>query len=585
MLLRNFVHTRTWWCCHPKLNIPKLKIFNRGWCSSDTPFNELDLVVTVEDDTSQENVFCESEMLYFMGESSDYKGLEQLKYEDKPVPIKKTLAYTNKVLFGPLLETSAQKKRRLKREELDIDDKDCNEKESFRTKKELNANIKINPLVYKSENSHYLGIFPVGRNSKSSANDQRKSRIRINLHQPEDIKYTSQNSKTLKALESFNKKHLIFKKPPQYTKSLKNYTGNKVFQHACTRPQKLKVASWISDKEREAEVNAIENTSNGKNTVLENVDNNSIYNYSQVNLAKKQKDEESLIVNASENNSNSSFIVVDNSKFLAVPGSLDMNMIKNYPLFTTNTSASFISEHTSVSKQPPAKEDIATIGIFDNGYKKLPSVRKILEETMPLSNKIALEKWKTKMIKELGEEGFHHYRKGLLDRGMLLHGCIQSELSGVTPSVEEMPSLGGLWTSLKQVLPNVSDVTVLESRLIHPYLYYQGAVDCVGSYRGTPVLIEWKTSSKAKLSLKSMFDDPLQVVAYLGALNFDSNYKLPHHVETAMLVVAYDTGLPAHVHTLKKEDCERYWKIWCTRLTQFWKQLEFQKPELKTEEG
>lgn len=41
-----------------------------------------------------------------------------------------------------------------------------------------------------------------------------------------------------------------------------------------------------------------------------------------------------------------------------------------------------------------------------------------------------------------------------------------------------------------------------------------------------PILIEWKTSGKPKLSVKSMFDDPLQVVAYLGALNFDGNYRL-----------------------------------------------------------
>lgn len=71
----------------------------------------------------------------------------------------------------------------------------------------------------------------------------------------------------------------------------------------------------------------------------------------------------------------------------------------------------------------------------------------------------------------------------LLDRGNLLHGCIQSELSGITPLVEEMPTIQGMWTSLRTVLPNVSDVRVLESRLIHPYLHYQGALDCVGLYR------------------------------------------------------------------------------------------------------
>lgn len=74
-------------------------------------------------------------------------------------------------------------------------------------------------------------------------------------------------------------------------------------------------------------------------------------------------------------------------------------------------------------------------------------------------------------------------QKELLDRGKLLHGCIQSELSGMTLSSDQTLAVSGFWTSVRHVIPNVSDVQVLESRIIHPYLYYQGAVDCVGSYK------------------------------------------------------------------------------------------------------
>lgn len=53
------------------------------------------------------------------------------------------------------------------------------------------------------------------------------------------------------------------------------------------------------------------------------------------------------------------------------------------------------------------------------------------------------------------------------------------------------------------------------------------------------MLIEWKTSSKPKLSVKSMFDDPIQVAAYLGALNFDENYHLPFQVSAVMFNALY----------------------------------------------
>ena len=38
------------------------------------------------------------------------------------------------------------------------------------------------------------------------------------------------------------------------------------------------------------------------------------------------------------------------------------------------------------------------------------------------------------------------------------------------------------------------------------------------------VLIDWKTSEKKKSTLAKTFDAPLQVAAYVGALNHDSRY-------------------------------------------------------------
>jgi genome maintenance exonuclease 1 len=43
-----------------------------------------------------------------------------------------------------------------------------------------------------------------------------------------------------------------------------------------------------------------------------------------------------------------------------------------------------------------------------------------------------------------------------------------------------------------------------------------GIVDCIAVLGGLVCLIDWKTSEKAKLTLQSLYDAPLQLAAYIG---------------------------------------------------------------------
>lgn len=58
-------------------------------------------------------------------------------------------------------------------------------------------------------------------------------------------------------------------------------------------------------------------------------------------------------------------------------------------------------------------EVLSISGQNDPKIIKFPSVTKILTQTMPLESKLALEAWKERMIKKLGQEGFEIHQKGI----------------------------------------------------------------------------------------------------------------------------------------------------------------------------
>lgn len=222
-----------------------------------------------------------------------------------------------------------------------------------------------------------------------------------------------------------------------------------------------------------------------------------------------------------------------------------------------------------MNKQPISPSSInREIYSIPNQDWSLPSVTNILNTTMPESSVTALAIWKKKKIKEVGVEGFETFMREAKQKGKDLHTGIETHLRGVQyDSVFIESRIAGYWLSLKSVLSSIEDVVMLESFVVHPQLRYKGIVDCVARHKGTLVLIDWKTSDRRKETLKATYDDPVQLAAYIGALNADNNY--PFEVKNAVLVVAYPTGVPASVLFLNQNLCEHYWQIWLQRLQKF----------------
>ncbi|XP_054712203.1 mitochondrial genome maintenance exonuclease 1-like [Uloborus diversus] len=201
-----------------------------------------------------------------------------------------------------------------------------------------------------------------------------------------------------------------------------------------------------------------------------------------------------------------------------------------------------------------------------------PSVSSILEKTMPSERALILKQWKEKMINTLGEEGFQKYQSELLQNGSSLHNTINNYLTvGSEADLVIRDENFGHWKSLKGVLPLIKEVKLLEEHIFHPFLCYRGVIDCFATYKNHLVVIDWKTSKKPKMDVKSLYDMPLQIAAYVGALNFDPRFQ--YLVSKGLIVVAYDTGIHATVHFISEKAMKEYWNQWLNRVTLYWESV------------
>lgn len=205
----------------------------------------------------------------------------------------------------------------------------------------------------------------------------------------------------------------------------------------------------------------------------------------------------------------------------------------------------------------------------------LPSVSTILRETMSEERKRILAAWEERMISQLGEQGFKDMKEATFARGHSLHAWVDRMLAGgEEPQLEtiEDPLSRRLVTSLRPVLrDHVTGVLALESSTLHPQLKYCGIVDCVAVLGDTVCLVDWKTSEKTKHDIKSLYDAPLQLAAYIGAVNADPSYRSVGQLRAGAIVVAYNSGYPAAIHRLGEKELAESWKLWVERVELYYR--------------
>ncbi|KAL2718735.1 LOW QUALITY PROTEIN: mitochondrial genome maintenance exonuclease 1-like, partial [Vespula squamosa] len=234
---------------------------------------------------------------------------------------------------------------------------------------------------------------------------------------------------------------------------------------------------------------------------------------------------------------------------------IKINNITQFPMFTQCYKKEMLTNEDKLEILSISSEE-------DSETLYYPSVTKILSATMSLEAQKALALWKMKMIKERGIEKFEEYHKELLNDGCEFHSCIEDTLLGKRVNVPK--HIQQAYNSLNNIIYDFEDIKAVESFVSHKDLYYKGKVDCIASYRGKLCAIDWKKSDKDKLNINSMYDAPIQLAAYIGAINSSERY--PFVVDCGLIVVGYTNGKPADTFTVSGEELKTYWEKWLAKL-------------------
>ena len=190
-----------------------------------------------------------------------------------------------------------------------------------------------------------------------------------------------------------------------------------------------------------------------------------------------------------------------------------------------------------------------------------PSVSTILSATKPISDRLALQKWR----KRVGYQKAQQISTQACKRGTSIHTAINYFLEG-KELPEDVPD-NLYWHSIEPVLESVSQVHLLESAVYHQEQGYAGRLDCVGEWQGELCVFDWKTASKPK-KLEWITDYCLQVTAYTAAVN-----NLYHvQIDRALIAIALEEH-PAQLFLLDEEALSLYWQQFLVRL-RLWQQQQ-----------
>ncbi|MEH1889980.1 MAG: exonuclease [Nostoc sp.] len=202
----------------------------------------------------------------------------------------------------------------------------------------------------------------------------------------------------------------------------------------------------------------------------------------------------------------------------------------------------------------------------------LPAVTTVLKATQPPESLAALSYWRNKV----GNVEANRIAVNSRHRGNALHQLIKEYLQGYSPKLDKS-LIQPYWDSVQSVLNQLSDVQLVEEVVPNYQELYAGKVDLVARYQGVPHVIEWTTAEEPKLRIDKLYDKPLQLAAYGGAINrYCSDRLFNCKINHALIVVALP-GEEAEIFEFDRARLIHIWHQWLNRLNFFFSAAAAQK--------
>ncbi len=151
---------------------------------------------------------------------------------------------------------------------------------------------------------------------------------------------------------------------------------------------------------------------------------------------------------------------------------------------------------------------------------QFPAVTTVINEAMPENKRNLLIEWEVDNIEKRGFDGFEKFQKKLKMNGANFHKGVEGLLKK-QPVEKVISEKDEIFTSVKaieEVLKKEfnNEMILIEDKVFHSGLFYNGRIDCLGYYKDRVCLIDWKRSEKPKKTIHSLYDAPIQTSAYIG---------------------------------------------------------------------
>lgn len=194
---------------------------------------------------------------------------------------------------------------------------------------------------------------------------------------------------------------------------------------------------------------------------------------------------------------------------------------------------------------------------------RLPAVTTILKATQPIKSVAALSNWRNKV----GNAEATRITSTSRQRGKLLHQWVKDYLQGLSPVADSL--IKPYCYSVQSILEKLSDVQLIETVVPNYFEGYAGKVDLVARYQDVPCIIELTTAEQPKQKISKLYDKPLQLAAYGGAINrYYRDSLFGSKIVNGLIIVAL-RDQDAEEFLMERKQLIIYWQEWLQRLEKY----------------